>query len=65
MLYDNSDPRLSILSNIAGALNIGMTELFAEKPKFSSFRFRTYYALNSKKKSHFVSHNRINNANFS
>lgn len=52
LLNDNSDPRLSILSAIAEALNIGMIDLFAEKPKFSSFRFRTYYALNSKESAH-------------
>lgn len=48
LLNDNSDPRLSILGSIADALDVGIGDLFVEKPNFSSFRFRTLYALNSK-----------------
>ena len=47
LLNDNSDPRLSILSAIAEALNIGMIDLFAEKPKFSSiFLYLSFFDIN-------------------
>lgn len=47
-LNEKSDPRISIIQKIAGALGVTMVQLFAEKPSFGNIRFRSLYALTAK-----------------
>ena len=49
-LNDKSDPRISIIQKIADKLGVSMAQMFAEKPSFDNFRFRSLYALTAKEK---------------
>ncbi len=49
-LNNKSDPRISIIKKIANKLNISVSQLFAEKPPFDNFRFRSLYALTAKER---------------